>query len=201
MKPPKSHPQVVNLHPLGSISGYKKWNLEKCILRPVGVFRWHCLPKVARSSQPWAGGRNPVGIAPKGGSLRGRELCWDMKLRKCVRPPSALFPTANSLSWKTESCWDIPILVPPAHAGCAAGDRCAGERTRPACCFWRTEEEEGNREAGGSVRAKNIPPMRSIILCGKVAGSNKTMCGSGFCTVACGILIPRRHEGALDDSL
>jgi len=28
---------------------------------------------------------------------------------------------------------------------------------------------------GGRVRAKNIPPMRSIILCGKVDGSNKTM--------------------------
>src|SRR2546423_3754474 len=36
----------------------------QCRRNPVGVVdRWRGVPRVARSSQPWAGGHNPVGIA------------------------------------------------------------------------------------------------------------------------------------------
>jgi len=40
---------------------------------PVGVvFDWRTLPKVApRTTQPWAGGRNPVGILRRGPARNG----------------------------------------------------------------------------------------------------------------------------------
>src|SRR5690348_3965920 len=45
---------------------------------PVGVvISVRIIPKVARCSQPWAGGRNPVGIVCGGGAIEGSILRAD----------------------------------------------------------------------------------------------------------------------------
>ena len=67
--------------------------------------RWGCKtsrspPRVARSSQPWAGGHNPVGIGATGGFLCGRSFrqhYGSIPLRVCANKlPAATPPTPSS---------------------------------------------------------------------------------------------------------
>src|SRR5437879_1428102 len=66
---------------------------------PLGLFRVSDrVPKVARPSQPWAGGRNPFGIGRVDGDLKKMGAVWKWSPATSRPGHSGLVPNANGVA-------------------------------------------------------------------------------------------------------